>query len=397
MIPKVYQSSQHNIDLESIDEDALKVMSRLARYGFEARLVGGGVRDLLLGKRPKDFDVATSAKPQEIKRIFNNSRIIGKRFKLVHVYFGRGKIVEVATFRAAEELVDDELHTLRSDNTYGNEESDAFRRDLTINGLFYDADTESIIDYVDGISDLQKGVIRVIGDPSRRFIEDPVRMIRVVRHAVRAGFTIESVTWEALEAQRDLIKLCAPMRLFEEFRKDLTSGCSVPIVRLLHQGGLLENLLPGVCGEDLVTSSPLIELLSSLDHYHFANEELSFSIFVTGLLVCRYRFFPETIMQEFTDGKPDPEFLDSIVEGPIWIPFGLPRKIKENVRSVLGLWCAIVRAVFINKSMQSPDVGISRRDARYADQVALLHRILPSHELDMEVYQKVIEVKKMGN
>jgi hypothetical protein len=397
MIPKVYLSSQHNIDLESIDEDALKVMSRLSRYGYESRLVGGGVRDLLLGKRPKDFDVATSAKPQEIKRIFNNSRIIGKRFKLVHVYFGRGKIVEVATFRAAEDLIDDELHTLRNDNTYGSEESDAFRRDLTINGLFYDADTESIIDYVDGIPDLQKGVIRVIGDPGRRFVEDPVRMMRVVRHAVRAGFTIESNTWEALEAQRDLIKLCAPMRLFEEFRKDLTSGCAVPIVRLLHQGGLLENLLPGVGGEDLVTSSPLVELLGSIDHYHLANEELSFSIFVTGLLVCRYRLFPETVLQEFPDGKPEPEFLDSIVDGPLWIPLGLPRKIKENVRSVLGLWCAIIGAALTNKSVQSTDVGISRRDARYADQVALLHRILPSHELDMEVYQKVSEVKKMGH
>jgi poly(A) polymerase len=396
MIPKVYLSDQHNIDLESIDEDALKVMSRLSRYGFESRLVGGGVRDLLLGKRPKDFDVATSAKPQEIKRIFNNSRIIGKRFKLVHVYFGRGKIVELATFRAAEELVDDELQTLRNDNTYGNEESDAFRRDLTINALFYDAETESIIDYVNGIPDLQKEVIRVIGDPNRRFVEDPVRMIRVVRHAVRAGFTIESDTWEALEAQRDLIKLCAPMRLFEEFRKDLTSGCAVAIVRLLHQGGLLENLLPGVGEEDLVTSSSLVELLSSVDHYHQANEELSFSIFVTGLLVCRYKFFPETIMEQFTDGKPDPEFLDSIVDGPLWIPFGLPRKIKEDVRLVLGLWCAIVQAAVTKKSMQSFDIGISRRDARNADQVALLHRILPSHELDMEVYQKVIETKKMS-
>ncbi len=232
-------------------------MYRLMRHGFKAYLVGGGVRDLLLQVKPKDFDIGTDARPRQIKAIFRNSRIIGRRFKLVHIYFQGNKIIEVATFRAQDSVPEpspepsDETDadnskesTPLNENIYGTDETDAFRRDLTINGLFYDLSTFSVIDYVGGVKDLNDKMIRVVGDPDTRFSEDPVRLTRTIRHAARTGFSIEDATYKSLVENKSLLKQASDVRLYEELKKDLVSGHSFAIIKLLQSTQLLEFLLP---------------------------------------------------------------------------------------------------------------------------------------------------------
>lgn len=243
--PVVLRRDQHCISRASIDPDALKVMYRLIRQGYLAFLVGGAVRDLLLRRRPKDFDVGTDARPDQVRRLFRNSRLIGRRFKINQVYFHGNKIIEVSTFRADSEKVrhDGDL-IVRDDNNFGDPQTDAFRRDLTINGLFYDLKTFSVIDYVGGIADLEKQVVRVIGDPEIRFREDPVRMIRAVRHAARTGFKIDPRTQEAISQHVDLLQDCPAARIWEESLKDFKSGAVRESFKLFHDTGLLYGLFP---------------------------------------------------------------------------------------------------------------------------------------------------------
>jgi poly(A) polymerase len=227
-----------------IDEEALKVLYRLHRHGYLAYLVGGSVRDLLIGKVPKDFDVATNAHPHEINTLFKNSRIIGRRFRLVHVFFKGRKVIEVSTFRSHsefEEIQTEEGEITRTDS-FGTPEEDALRRDITINGLFYNISDFSIIDYVGGITDLQQGIIRTIGDPNERFQQDPVRMIRVIRHASRTGFPIHQQTYQAILRHREEIRKCSPSRVRDEFLRDLKEGVAQPSLNLMIQTGLLFSL-----------------------------------------------------------------------------------------------------------------------------------------------------------
>ena len=227
------------------------------RHGHKAYLVGGGVRDLLLGIQPKDYDIATDARPRQIKTIFRNSRIIGRRFKLVHVYFADQKIIEVATFRAQDndqEVISEEGSEIEAqplnENIYGTDATDAFRRDLTINGLFYDLSNFSVIDYVGGVEDLRNKIIRVIGDPDKRFAEDPVRLIRTIRHAARTGFSIENETLDSLVKCRNLLNQASEVRIYEELKKDLVSGHSLAIFTLLHTAYLLELMIPELEEDD---------------------------------------------------------------------------------------------------------------------------------------------------
>ncbi len=262
--PIIYQRKDHGISRRSIDPDALAVMSRLSRSGYRAYLVGGGVRDLLLGKKPKDFDIATDATPRKIKALFRNSRIIGRRFKLAHVFFHGGKILEVATFRGASDAIgiedeqNDHPETLANDNLFGTEASDAYRRDITINALFYNPVDFTVIDYVGGMKDIQDGVVRVIGNPDQRFREDPVRMTRVLRHAARTGFKIESQAWESLRRNRELIRVCPPMRIYEEIKKDFQSAYLGPVLQLMAQSEILELIIP-----ELLHNFPAISNASS--------------------------------------------------------------------------------------------------------------------------------------
>ena len=246
MIPTIIPRAEHPISRKGIDEDALKVLYRLYRHGFLSYLVGGSVRDLLLGKTPKDFDVATNAHPHEICLLFKNSRIIGRRFRLVQVFFKGGKVVEVSTFRSHsefEETMIEDGKMVRADS-FGTPEEDALRRDITINGLFYNIADSSIIDYVGGMADLHRKVIRTIGDPNERFSQDPVRMIRVIRHAARTGFSIEDNTYEAIFYHREEIRKCSPSRLRDEFLRELKEGASKLSLQLMLQTGLLFSLFP---------------------------------------------------------------------------------------------------------------------------------------------------------
>jgi len=231
-----------------IDEEALKVLYRLHRHGFIAYLVGGSVRDLLLGKTPKDFDLATNAHPHEISALFKNSRVIGRRFRLVHVFFKGGKIIEVSTFRSRsefEEVQTEEGDIIRTDS-FGTPAEDALRRDITVNGLFYNIADFSIIDYIGGMADLERKVIRTIGDPDERFQQDPVRMIRVIRHAARTGFSIEDQAYQAILRHREEIQKCSPSRLRDEFLRELKEGAARSSLDLMLKTGLLFSLFPGL-------------------------------------------------------------------------------------------------------------------------------------------------------
>ena len=230
-----------------IDPDAMKVVRRLLQAGHEAYLVGGCVRDLYLGRSPKDFDVATSATPEAIRKAFRNSRVIGRRFKLAHVFFGP-KIIETSTFRTAPQQDDDDP-LITHDNEWGTVEDDARRRDFTINGLFYDVESRRVVDFVDGIEDLERGVVRTIGDPVLRFREDPVRMIRAIKFAARLDFEIEPGTWQALlEVAPDIVR-SSRARLLEEIYKLLRSGASRRCFELLLSAGLLHRIMPDYTGQ----------------------------------------------------------------------------------------------------------------------------------------------------
>jgi poly(A) polymerase len=244
--PQIRPRSEHPISRRQIDPDALKVLYRLSGAGFKAYLVGGSVRDLLLSRVPKDFDVGTDAHPQAVRRLFRNCRLIGRRFRLAHILFPGGKVVEVATFRRRPPQIDpggaDLLMT--EDNTFGTPREDALRRDFTINGLFYDIADFSVIDYVGGFEDLGAGLIRTIGDPDIRFREDPVRMLRAVEFASRLGFAISPDAYEAILVHRKEIAKSAPPRVTEELAQSLRGGHALPTFLLLREVGLLDVLLP---------------------------------------------------------------------------------------------------------------------------------------------------------
>lgn len=246
--PIVLPRSEHTLSSRDVDPDALKVMSRLQELGHTAFLVGGSVRDLLLGRRPKDFDIGTSAQPHQIKRGFRNCWIIGRRFRLAHVKFGT-KTIEVATFRRNvpkdEAEADGQADLLvQRDNVYGTPEEDAFRRDFTVNALFYDSSDRSIIDYVGGLQDLEARVIRSIGDPVERFQEDPVRMLRAVVLAERLGFDIDPAVVAAIDEVGPHIRFSAPPRLMEEYFKILRSGYAEASFSGLARAGLIEHISP---------------------------------------------------------------------------------------------------------------------------------------------------------
>src|SRR5512146_686224 len=236
-----------SLDRNAIASHADRVVRTLTQAGYKAYLVGGCVRDLLVGKTPKDFDVATSATPNQIKATFRNSRIIGRRFRLAHVFFG-SKIIETATFRANPREEDDHDLLIRRDNVFGTETEDAKRRDFTINGLFYDVEREEVIDHVGGLADLDAKLIRTIGDPDIRFQEDPVRMLRAIKFAARLEFGFEPTTWRALLRWRSEISKCAPPRILEEMHRLLRGGAARRSFELMVETGVLAVLSPYLAG-----------------------------------------------------------------------------------------------------------------------------------------------------
>jgi poly(A) polymerase len=238
--------SKHNISRKDISPNALKVLYRLHQKGYQAYLVGGGIRDLLLGLYPKDFDVATNATPEQVRAIFRNCRLIGRRFRLAHVFFGP-ETIEVATFRK-ETLVSSQGKTqlIVQDNDYGDLTEDAFRRDFTINALYYNIDDFSLVDYHQGLKDIQDKTLRMIGDPEVRYTEDPVRMLRAIRLAAKCGLTLEKQTQKAIDVIAPQIHQVAPSRLYEEILKLFLTGYGVDVLTRLLNSELFEQIFPDV-------------------------------------------------------------------------------------------------------------------------------------------------------
>lgn len=251
--PRIVPRAQHNVSRSKIQQSALKVLYRLRDAGYQAYLVGGGVRDMLLDREPKDFDVVTNARPEEIKAQFQSCRLIGRRFRLAHVRFGR-EIVEVATFRALPteegngESDGDALHAedgrILRDNIYGTIEEDAWRRDFTVNALYYNVADFSLLDYTGGLDDLRAGVLRVIGDPEKRYREDPVRMLRAVRFAAKLGFRLHPQSEAPIFELGYLLGDISSARLYEEVMKLLLSGCALQTFEQLRRYGLFKYLFP---------------------------------------------------------------------------------------------------------------------------------------------------------
>src|SRR5262245_51978303 len=353
--PKIVPRAEHVLSRKLIDPEALKVLYRLNQASYTAYLVGGSVRDLLLGRKPKDFDIGTSAQPYEVKKLFRNCWIIGRRFRLAHVRFGE-KTIEVATFRrqvsaeetaadvplqtlappesdvAAPELDDERDRLIHRDNTFGTPEQDAFRRDFTINALFYDIETFSIIDYTGGLEDLQAGIVRCIGVPEERFQEDPVRMLRAVAMAARLEFTIDAPIEAAIAAHRGDIARSAPARLIEEFYKLLRSGAAERAFRMLAEHKLLEPIsdeLQEHAGDALWQS--LAALDAYRNRFESAPEALTTPILLGSLLM------------------PIPPAARAVTHPPRWtddmkkeprISLGLlplARRDIERLRQILGL------------------------------------------------------------
>ncbi len=301
--PKVLERPEHRLSRRKVSHHAVKVLYRLHRAGYLAYLVGGSVRDILLDREPKDFDVATNARPEEVRSLFRNSRIIGRRFRLVHVLF-RDEIVEVSTFRASPEppevpdAWEDEAEEAREDEAeartvgiggddaslYGTPMEDAWRRDFTVNALFYNIADFSILDWVGGLADLDARVLRVIGDPSLRFEEDPVRMMRALEYRERLGFEIEPATEAALRASAELIVEAAPARLSYELFETLRSGFARGICSAWREAGILMSAFP----ELATTGRQLDPILTEIDRLAAAGERLDDASLVGALLLPRY-------------------------------------------------------------------------------------------------------------
>lgn len=247
LVPRIIPRAEHGISRKNISNGALRVLYRLHESGYKAFLVGGAVRDLLLGGHPKDFDVATDATPEQTRTLFRNSRLIGRRFRLAHVVFGR-EIVEVATFRGIGEVGDSDRHVVDGrivrDNVYGSIEEDAIRRDFTINALYYDIADFSVRDYVGGIEDLRQRRMHLIGDPAQRYREDPVRMLRAARLAAKLDFSLSAETEAPIAELAPLLADVAPARLFDESLKLFLAGHGLESLRRLHHLGLLGQLFP---------------------------------------------------------------------------------------------------------------------------------------------------------
>jgi poly(A) polymerase len=361
--PNIIPRSAHHLSRKDIDQDALKVLYRLHRSGFKAYLVGGAVRDLLLGKKPKDFDVATDARPGQVKKLFANCFLIGRRFRLAHIRFKGGKIIEVATFR--REPHETEEPDADRNNTFGTPMEDAFRRDITINALFYDIETFSIIDYVGGLNDIKNRQICIVGEPSVRYTEDPVRMWRVLRYACRHGFDIEAESDRALSAHRELLALSSGSRLFEELNKDLASGFSAPFFRLAASHSMLGIIL-GDIGKRMEKSDDLQESffrsLGILDDAVRKGGEVS-----QDMAYCIFFWaWVQDILQERGQLSSDRARLIADEISAASMPIVIPKVLRSNVAHTLYILDRMFNALRTGRIKRT----LSRR-ARYADAVRL--------------------------
>lgn len=363
--PRIVPRGEHTLSRRDVDPDALKVLYRLRQFDHVAYLVGGSVRDLLLGRHPKDFDIGTSAHPYQVKKLFRNCWIIGRRFRLAHVKFGQN-VIEVATFRRqvalGEEVVQDGVPApdpttpegellLHRDNTFGTPEEDAFRRDFTINALFYDIATFSVIDYVGGLKDLRAGLVRSIGGPEVRFREDPVRMLRAVALAARLDFEIDLPIFDAIRIHRHEIARSSAARLLEEYYKILRAGSAEKTFRRLAAVGLLEPISTEL---HRGAAEPLWHSLAELDafrrRFESTPDTLTNAVLLGSLLVPLGVSLGRSEGSSRPEGRPLHEgdgvghLLQTVprekrraVSGPRLGELPLARHDIERLRQILGL------------------------------------------------------------
>ena len=382
------------IPIDKIDPDAQKVVRRLARAGFEAYFVGGCVRDLLIGRRPKDFDIATSATPQEIKQQFRNCRIIGRRFRLAHVFFGQ-KIIETATFRAnpkpnepegdldADADAAPETLLIRHDNVFGTAEEDARRRDFTVNGLFYDLEADKIIDYVDGLKDVDSRLIRSIGDANIRFREDPIRILRALKFAARLNFDIDPADYAAILEHRGEIAKCAPPRILEEIYRLIRGGAGRRSLELLDVTGVLSVLSPELAAllgreGDHEGTARLFGALERLDAHVYEGFVPSNSL-ILGLLCAPFVADVLYGAEETSDGA---SIIEEITR-PILEPLRVSRRDQERLTQLLqaqrrigpskrrrGRPAALARREFFQDALILFELVHGESDPRVADELS---------------------------
>jgi poly(A) polymerase len=341
---------------ERVDPDAAKVVKRLTRSGHQAYLVGGGVRDLLLGQKPKDFDIATSARPHEVRALFRNCRVIGRRFRLAHVLFSGGKIIEVATFRrdprdgdappvstiddgdgmrlvpGARTVDEDTDLLIRHDNAFGEPHEDALRRDFTINGLFYDLERDEVIDYVGGVRDVRARVVRTIGDPAIRFREDPIRILRAIKFCARLDLGLDPELYDALIDQRQTVGRASPPRTFEEILRLLRGGAAHRSFYLLWDSGLLSLLIPELSSylDDVGEGGALVwRRLSAVDRL-VAQQQLPSDVILLSALL-------QSPAEEYMDGERDPALAFDAFAEEMAVRFTVPRRIRERMRLLLAV------------------------------------------------------------
>ena len=337
MKPTVINRNKHPVSRKQMSPEVLKVLYRLHRTGHLAYLCGGGVRDLLLGRKIGDFDVATDAEPRRLKQVFGNCRLIGRRFRIAHIMFKGGKIIEVSTFRKKgeeEETAEDGNSLLiKRDNTFGSPAEDAFRRDFTINGLYYNVADFSIIDYVDGRADLHAGLIRCIGDPNIRFQEDPIRILRGIRLAATLDFRVEDSTWDAMKHQRHHIMECPASRIREEIMKILRRKNSHKGYELLAAGGILEHLFPRLDEYRLAclknksgTADPLLKYLGVIEDLRSKGSEFTDSLLLATLTAAPVLSSFETLPPGSDVAKWLYQYLEENFK-----PLAIPRVVRSNV------------------------------------------------------------------
>ena len=337
---------RHNVvfDDDRIDPDAAKVVRRLERSGFQAYLVGGCVRDLLLGGKPKDFDVATNARPEDVRGLFRNCRVIGRRFRLAHILFGGSKVVEVATFRRnpameapeeeASEVFDDLL--IRSDNVFGEAHEDALRRDFTMNALFYDLDRRQVLDWCGGIEDLRRRTIRTIGDPMVRFREDPIRILRAIKFAARLDLGIAPAVYDAMVATRDDLGKAARPRLFEEILRLLRGSAAHRSTWLAWEMGAMAVVLPELAAfldDEEATRGGARRFFAAMDAVDAMTRERARPLDDVVL----WTLLLKEPLDEACAGERDrircaSEFLEPIVER-----VAVPRRIADGVRRIVAV------------------------------------------------------------
>ncbi len=332
----IYSKELHQLDIRLIDKDALYVLEKLTAAGHIAYLVGGGVRDLLLKRKPKDYDISTSAEPEVIRKLFRNCILIGRRFRLAHVRFGR-KIIEVSTFRSGDN--DDDALIIR-DNQWGSPEEDVLRRDFTINGLFYDAAEETIIDYVHGFEDISKRHLRTIGQPFVRFKQDPVRMLRLIKFQARFDFSVDEHAHTALIESRQEIMKSSSTRVLEEILRMLESGAAKPFFHLLIEYGFLQLILPALASfMESKSGEDIYAFLQILDQTVLEGQVLDRAIPLSCLI---YPLFHKRIITLFTGRDKPPhggELLDeafSLFDESFDSFFRIPKRIKMSVVTILA-------------------------------------------------------------